>query len=150
MSSPALAIGSTPGPVVRSNKQHPLVVTLRRYADHLGDFAKPLLEAAEKINEIASFDDAARRQLVVSAIDVGCSALEEIADETELSESTVERIWSELLEDGEYEERPIRLKTDMSRGRRVYGLFKKTSKTGSSYSRFQGTSHYHNPDPVDF
>src|SRR5690242_18244199 len=150
MSSPALAIGSTPGPVARSTKQHPLVAQLRRYAEHLRDFSDPLLEAAEKIHEIATSDDNARRKLVVSAIDTGCSALEEIVDETELSESTVERIWDELLEDGEYEERPIRLKTDMSRGRRVYGLFKKTSKIGSSYSRFQGTSHYHNPDPVDF
>jgi len=150
MSSPALAIGSTPGAVARSTKQHPLVVTLRRYADHLGDFSKPLLEAAEKINEIASSDDNARRQLVMSAIDVGCSALEEIVDETELPEATVERIWNELLEDGEYEQRPIRLKTDVSRGRRVYGLFKKNSKIGSSYSSFRSTTHYHNPDPVDF
>jgi len=148
MSSPVIAAGafSSSGRTPPS-KQHPLVAVLRRYADHLRDYAKPLLEAAQKVQQIATENDLTQRQLIIDAIEVGCNALGDLVEETGLSEATVERIWSELIEDGEYEQHPIGLKTDMARGRRLSGLFKKGSKLGSNYSRHQPISHYHNPDP---
>lgn len=141
MDSPALL--SRPLPT----RQHPLVAVLRRYADHLRDYAEPLLEAAQKVQQIATENDLTQRELIVDAVDLGCNALDDLVEETAMAEETVERIWLELIEDGEYEERPIGLKTDMARGRRLIGLFKKGSKSGNSYRPHQSVSHYHNPDP---
>ena len=148
MSTPALASSRFAANLPRtvSSKQHPLVALLRRYADHLGDFREPLLEAAQKVQWIASANDTTQRQLVIDAIEVGCNALGDLTEETHLAEPTVQRIWAELIEDGEYEERPIGLKTDMARGRRLIGIFKKTATAGnlpSSSSRH----HYQNSEP---
>src|SRR5262245_47369680 len=55
--------------------QHPLVVLLRRYAQQFGDFEAPLLEAAKKINFLASVDEQTMVNKIVAAIDRGCNAL---------------------------------------------------------------------------
>src|SRR6266446_5993710 len=104
MSSPALAISGPLSLTASSSKQHPLVAILRRYADHLGDFKEPLLDAAQKIHQLATENDITRRQLVIDAVEVGCNAVADLVDETGLAETTVERICAELIDDGEYEE----------------------------------------------
>jgi len=148
-SSQANGSASKRAPAAVPNRQHPLVIQLRRYAQHFGDFEGSLLEAAQKIHRQSTCSDATMRLVIVAAIAEGCNAVSDLVDETGLDEVSVRRIYADLIADGEYEERPMGQKIEIGRGRRPKGIFLKSEPAGNSYSNARNPRRYENPDSDD-
>lgn len=131
-----------------SARQHPLVIQLRRYAQAFPDFQAELFGAAQKIHQLTTASDASKRELVAAAVELGCNALGDLVDETGLDAGDVRRIWRELIEDRQYEERPIGIKFAVGKAP-PKGLFKRGTIAGSDYVPEQYQKPYHNQDADD-
>lgn len=129
--------------------KHPLVIQLRRYAEVFGEFEAPLLDAARRIHLISTTSDISMRERVIEAIHQGCRTKMDIADDTEFDEPSVARIYDELLEDGQYEERPITGVQMSGSAKRPPGIFLKSEPPGNAGDLPRRPRRYDNPEADD-
>lgn len=133
-------------------RQHPLVTQLRHYARAFTPFAVPLLECANEIDKLSTGDEVEARALIVKAITQhGCRTIGDIVDETRLAEAQVKRICRELVEDKEFEIRPIgpKLVAGSGGGARPKGMFRIDEPAGNRLVSSSRRSNYENEFDTD-
>jgi hypothetical protein len=118
--------------------RHPLLSALSHLNRRFPDFRRDLQDVSDRVRWRLSRTPETDRQLILSAIDIGCFTLADLLEELELSEAEIKSHLDAMLQDGLLERRTEGRRGTTQKGHRTFIYVRPGTPVGSDYDDGMG------------